>query len=229
MDGLIALVGGDEFRPGCEVMDTYLLEAVKPRPAMVLIIPTAAAAENPSKAASDGVRHFSRLSAQASELMVLDGAHANNEALCDAISQATHVYFTGGNPNHLLDVLRDSLLLQRLTVWLAGGGVLAGSSAGAMVMGSSMRRPGEGQWIHGLGLVEGVAVLPHHEGRDPASVAKGLKETAVRGLAVLGIDARTCCVGGRDDWRVIGVGKVTLYRDGEWQTFNSGESLPPGF
>ena len=229
MNGLIVLVGGDEFHPGCEVMDADLLKAAKCGPAKVLIVPTAAAMEGPSIAASNGVRHFSSLGAQASALMVLNGAHANDEAFCDAVSQASHVYFTGGNPNHLLEVLEGSLLLQRLESVLAGGGVLAGSSAGAMVMGTAMLRPGEGRWVVGLGLVEGVAVLPHHEGSDPASVAKGLKGTAPRGLAVLGIDARTCCAGGRHDWRVMGVGKVTLYRDGGWQTFSAGESLPPGF
>ena len=228
MPGTVVLVGGDEFRPGCETMDSYLLVAVSPGSASILIIPTAAVT-NPSKAASDGVRYFSLLGARASELMILDRQRANDEVLCNAIFQASHVYFTGGNPNHLLTTLKGSLLLQCLEEWLAKGGVLAGSSAGAMVMGSAMRHLGTDDWAQGLGIVQGMAVLPHHEKSDPNIVAQTLEETAPKGLRVLGIDARTCCIGMPGSWKAVGVGKVTAYQGGSWQTFNSGEMLPPGF
>ena len=228
MAGQIALVGGDEFRPGCEIMDSYLLEITGPKAASVLIVPTAAL-DGPARAASNGVRHFSRLGAEASELMVLDGRDANDEALVGKIGQATHVYFTGGDPNHLLNTLKGSLLLQRLQEWSGEGGILVGSSAGAMVMGSSMRRPREGLWTDGLGLTEGLAVFPHHEHSDPAAVAETLEESVPRGIKVLGIDARTCCVGSPGDWKVVGVGKVTGYWNGQWQSFSSGESLPSEF
>ena len=63
--------------------------------------------------------------------------------------------------------------------------MLGGSSAGAMVMGSVMRRPplydggdGKDRWVDGLGIAPNICVLPHHERRDPAEVAAELRQSA---------------------------------------------------
>ena len=110
----IVLVGGDEFRPGCEEMDRAILSAASGKgPSMVLVLPTAAVT-GPQKAAADGVRHFSNLGAMARELMVLDRGHANDEHLIEAVSGASVVYFTGGSPTDLLAALVGSKLLAKL-------------------------------------------------------------------------------------------------------------------
>ncbi len=72
MAGLIALVGGNEFRSDCEPMDRELLARLPAEPKVVLL-PTAAAHENPRLAADNGVRYFRRLDAQASAAMIVDG------------------------------------------------------------------------------------------------------------------------------------------------------------
>lgn len=228
MSGIIALVGGDEFRPGCEETDLPILREASTTPARVLIIPTAAALENPSLAASHGVRYFSRLGADATDLPILNRTDADDEVLTQAISDATVIYFTGGSPTHLLATLQGSLLLTRLQEALAGGAVLAGSSAGAMVMGSMIRvPPSSGAWSHGLGLAGNLAVLPHHERSDPAAVAKSLAQAELpEGLLVLGIDGKTGCLGRPGSWRVVGPGNVTLYQEGHWAVFRAGEELP---
>ena len=83
MSGTIALVGGDEFRVGCEDMDREVMRASgrhspeKGNPASVIIIPTAAVT-GPAKAANDGVTHFAALGGSASQLMVLESSHAND-------------------------------------------------------------------------------------------------------------------------------------------------------
>ena len=228
MPGGVILAGGEEFRPGCEEMDSTILRASGVEPARVLILPTAAVT-GPQKAASDGVTHFSRLGALASQLMVLNQRQANQEEYVEAVSGASVIYFTGGNPDHLLATLRGSKLFQRLQEELSKGLLLGGSSAGAMVMGSMMRRPSSGEWVEGLGVAEGLAVLPHHERSDPATVARELATTVSPELKVLGIDARTCCFGTPGDWKVLGSGRVTAYQNGSWATFNPGESLPEGF
>jgi cyanophycinase len=228
MSGGIVLAGGEEFRAGCEEMDTAIMDATGAKPAKVLIIPTAAVT-GPQKAASDGVRHFSRLGAIASELMVLDRTRSNDEDFIKVVSDASIIYFTGGSPDHLLATLKGSKLFERLQEALARGAVVGGSSAGAMVMGSAMRRPSPREWVEGLSIVEGVAVLPHHERSDPDTVAKELAQTTSPDLKVLGIDARTCCFGTPGNWQALGSGKVTAYRNGSWATYNSGESLLQGF
>ena len=228
MAGAIVLVGGDEFRPSCEEMDRFILAATGADPPSVLVLPTADVT-GPQKAASNGVSYFSSLGAIASSLMVLDRKHADDENFIQPVSQASLVYFTGGSPDHLLTTLRGSRLLDSILQQLRSGTVIGGSSAGAMVMGSMIRRPSSGQWTQGLEIVQGLAVLPHHEGSDPAAVARGLASTAPPGLKVLGIDARTCCFGTPGSWKVLGSGKVTAYANGSWTTFNAGESLPRGF
>ena len=228
MAGGIVLVGGDEFRPGCEEMDSFILRATGEERPRVLILPTADI-EAPQKAASNGVGHFSRLGAVASALMVLNGEHANDEDSIREASGASLVYFTGGSPDHLLATLRGSKLLDILHELLGKGKLICGSSAGAMVMGSMMRRPSSGEWVQGLGVAGELAILPHHERSDPTTVAPELARTAPLELKVMGIDAKTCCFGSPGRWKVLGEGKVTAYQKGSWSAFSSGQSLREGY
>ena len=237
MAGTIALVGGDEFRPGCEEMDQEVIRATGKDVASVIIVPTAAVT-GPAKAANDGVTHFSALGGNASQLMALEREHANDLELIASARDADVVYFTGGNPDHLLAILHDSALLRMLKDGLDRGLVLGGSSAGAMVLGSVMRRPplysnpdggdGRDRWVAGLGLAPNVCVLPHHERRNPAEVSSELQRGAPEGLVYLGIDARTGVIGQPGHWMVTGFGNVTVYRGRDYATFAAGERLPPG-
>ena len=228
MPGRIALVGGEEFRVGCEEMDRELMRASGKDPARVIVIPTAAVT-GPAKAANDGVTHFAALGGAAEQLMVLDSAQANDAGFIAPAGEADVVYFTGGNPDHLLATLQDSALLRALTAGLERGLVWGGSSAGAMVMGSVMRRPSSGGWVDGLGIAPGIGVLPHHERRDPRETLDELRASAPAGVTYLGIDARTGVLGAPGDWRVVGSGRVTVYRANEFAVFEAGAWLPPGF
>lgn len=220
MDGRIALVGGDEFRPGCEDMDLAILRATGVERPLLLVVPTAAD-KYPSKAASNGVDYFARLGAESSALMVLDNAQANDPDLLSPTDTADVVYFTGGNPAHLLDALKGSLLLTKIEEALERGAIVAGSSAGAMVMGPWMRFR---EWRPALGLA-GAVTFPHHERSDPERVAKELADSAPPGATVLGIDGKTGCLGGPKVWEILGAGSVTAYRDGRWRRYSPGETL----
>ena len=217
------MVGGEEFRVGCEDMDREIMRVSGQRPSRVLVLPTAAVT-GPAKAANDGVTHFGGLGGDAHQLMVLDRTQAEDPEFSRAVDGAGVIYFTGGNPDHLLAALRDSPLLTAILNAVEQGTVLAGSSAGAMVMGSYMRRAGG--WIETLGIVPGVAVMPHHENRDAAETSRELQSQAPSGLTVLGVDARTGCLGKPGNWRVVGSGKVTVYRASEWAVYHSGNTLP---
>jgi len=221
--GPIALVGGDEFRDGCEPMDREILAVAGATRPKVLIVPTAAARQNPSKAAANGVSYFARLGALAESLMVLDPRDADDDGLASRVSWADVVYLTGGDPSHLLDVLRGSRLLEAIRTAVAGGVVLAGSSAGAMVLGEWMRYGGTRP---ALGLLDGLAVLPHHERSNPDTVAADLAEAGYPAGYVLGIDAGVACLGGRDGWRIVGNGSVVLYSHCKWRRYQTGEPVP---
>ena len=226
MEGNIILAGGDEFRRDCVSMDRHILSSIARDRPRVLIVPTAAVT-GPQKAANDGVVHFSGLGADASSLMVLESGDANDESMAGQVLECDVVYFTGGSPDHLLSTLQGSKLLANLNTALERGSVVGGSSAGAMVMGSRMRRRRVGEWVEALGVAPGLAVLPHHERSDPAVVCRELADNAPPGLVFLGIDAQSSCFGRPGSWRAVGPGRVTLYKSGSWEVFTEGEVLPP--
>ena len=147
---------------------------------------------------------------------------ADDVALISEMDGADLVYFTGGNPSHLLDVLQGSLLLEKLNELLQRDGILAGSSAGAMVMGSWMRFR---EWRETLGIVPDVAALPHHERSAPEETSAELTANAPADLWALGIDGATGCLSGPDGWTVLGDGNVTVYRNGDWRRYASGDSF----
>ena len=81
MSGQIALVCGEEFRPGCEEMDREIMRASGKDPATnpvrVVVVPTAAVT-GPAKAANDGATHFGALGGDSSMLMLLERSHAED-------------------------------------------------------------------------------------------------------------------------------------------------------
>ena len=221
MIGDIALVGGEEFRTGCEEMDLNIMQSSGQNPVNVLIIPTAAVT-GPEKASNDGARHFSGLGGITKRLMVLDNKHANSEEFIEQIKGAGVIYFTGGSPDYLLTTLKGSLLWEQILVERSKGAIIAGSSAGAMVLGQMMRRPRLGGWVEALSAVPGIATLPHHENSDPDQIYRQLEPQINSGLTILGIDARTGCIGQSGSWRVVGNGKVTRYDQSGWVIYESG-------
>ena len=223
----ILLVGGDEFRASCAGMDRHVLEATGAPIPRVAIVPTAAAFENPSLAANNGVRHFAGLGASAYGLDVVRREDAENPRLVAQLDGAHLIYFTGGSPEHLHSVLVDSPLLAAVRKACDAGAIWAGSSAGAMVLGSVMRRPSSGSPVSpALDIVPNVMVLPHHERSDPNSVTEQLSGPATVGLTVLGIDGGSGVLLDADGATALGSGNVTVYRSGEWRRYSSGEAVP---
>jgi len=224
MPNHLALAGGEEFRAGCEPMDLEIIRLCGIQSPKVLIIPTAADLA-PNRSAKNGVDYFTRLGADAFDLMILNKSDANDNELVQGIHEADIIYFTGGNPDHLLDSLNGTMLLRSTMSKIKDGEILVGLSAGAMVMGSLMRRPKLGQWITGLNIAENIAVLPHHEKSDPQSTSEELSLKVSAEITVFGIDAKTACISTPDGWIVAGTGNVTEYKSGEWKKYSSGEII----
>ena len=222
MKGYLALVGGDEFQTGCQDLDRSILASTNCKMPTVLILPTAAAHQNPSKAVSNGVEYFSKLGADANPLMVLDSEQANQESLVSLVESAQVVYITGGDPKYLIKVLQNSLLLERLIYLNKHGMSIIGSSAGAMVMAAWIRYR---SWERGLEIVPDVAVMPHHDEYDPNQIMLQFTETIPERTTVLGIDAQTGCMSRKNGWAVLGPGKVTVYSSNGWKHYESGRTF----
>ncbi len=212
MSGPLALVGGGEWQDGCS-FDRELLDAADADE--VLVLPTAAAYEHPERAVSTAQAWFEGLGARAKGLMVLRRPDALDESNVAAVRAARFLYLAGGSPMHLRSVLKDAPLWDALVAAWDDGAVLAGSSAGAMVLCDPMVDPRGGAFTVGLGLVAQLAVIPHHDTWSEDKARRTL-ELAPADLPIVGIDARTAVIRDPDGgWRSAGAGEVVVFKDGQ--------------
>ena len=191
MSGPLALVGGGEWSDGC-TFDRSLIAAVGADE--VVVLPTASAYEHPDRLVAAAEAWFEKLGVSTRALMVLSRPDANVPEHLDAIRAARFVYLAGASPMHLRSVLKDSP---------------------AMVLCDPMVDQRGGAFTLGLGLLSGVAVVPHHDTWSEEKVHR-TQQLAPKGLVVAGVDERTALVRDGDGrWTIEGAGEVTIWRDGE--------------
>jgi cyanophycinase len=211
VSGPLALVGGGEWRDGCD-FDRSLLDAVGADE--VLVLPTGSAYEHPQRLVDAAANWFDSLGVHARGLMVVARPDALDERNVDEVRRARFVYLAGTSPMHLRSVLKDSPLWDALIEAWDGGIALAGSSAGAMVLCDPMVDPRGGAFTLGLGLLENMTIVPHHDSWSEEKAHRTL-QLAPKGLIVVGVDERTALVRTRTgEWRAEGAGSVTAWRDG---------------
>jgi cyanophycinase len=210
VSGILALVGGGEFTEGCD-FDRTLLEASGGDE--VVVVPTAAAFENPAHIVERAVVWFTSLGARARELPVLTRGDGLSEEHIEAVRTAKFVYLPGGSPMHLRSVLKDSPFYDAMIAMFMDGGVLAGSGAGADVLCDPMVDTRGGAFTVGLGLVPGLAVIPRVNTWSHDKVHRTV-ELAPAGVAVVGVPEATALIRDGGGWRCEGAGECVVYRDG---------------
>ncbi len=210
--GTLALVGGGEWQRDC-AFDAELLAISGGTD--VLVLPTAAAYEHPGRAVDTATRYFAGLGATVRGLMVLSRPDANDDANAEAVRAARFIYLGDGSSLHLRSVLKESKVWQALEEAWHAGAVLAGSAAGAMVLGDPMIDPRGGAFTVGLGMIEQLAVLPHADTWSPEK-AHRTYSLAAGGVRIVAIDEQTALIRDADGaWRSTGAGTVTVYLDGK--------------
>jgi cyanophycinase len=238
--GPVALVGSGEFLPVMVPVDRELLAG---RAARAVVIPTAAAREGDRRVAywlELGRAHFEAMGVDAVLLDVRTRRDADAEAVARAVEGAGLVYLSGGDPHHLSDTLRDTALWDAVRTAWAGGTAVGGCSAGAMALTSGApvglvsappdRRSADdaARAANGLGLVGGLAVIPHFDQMD--RVRPGALERFASwqppGTTLVGIEERTAVVGTGDRWRVRGEGAVWVLGPEGRSGFRAGDEVP---
>ena len=211
--------------------DRGLLAATGRARPRVVVLPTASFPDGEAvfqRWAAMGVEHFAELGAEVEAVLVRDRAGADDEAAVQAIGEADLIYLSGGKPGHLMTVLDGSPLGRAIVAAHGRGAIVAGCSAGAMVLAGShadLRRrmlPWPLRWRPALGLVAAAAVLPHYDAW-PEPITAFMALQAPRGTTVLGIDEGTAAVGRDGSLQVHGPGRVTVWRGRRRERFRAGD------
>lgn len=216
MRGPIALVGGSEWKAPAVPLDSWLLSRSESN--VVTIVPTATARGRPDLAVETAANYFAEMGAKVDGRMVLTREDADDESQVEAVEGSRFIYLAGGDPGYLAKTLRDTGIWRAILKANESGAVLAGSSAGAMVMFEEMLRPIGRSKELGLGLLKGAIVIPHHE-RDREqnrSFDRLPKLFEIAGAGkLIGIDECTGLVIDDGRYHVLGAGSVCLYEDGK--------------
>lgn len=236
----LALAGSGEFTSLMIEVDTYLLSLINKKNSSpkVVILPTAAGQEKDAlKWIKNGINHFQNLKSSPFGLEILNQSDAQNLTKIKKLVDAKLIYFSGGHPGYLLSCLEKSKLWQKIYFQYKKGIVLAGCSAGAMVMGnyvlanaqqtiSQNKKP---VWKKGLGLMP-FTILPHFdwiEKNEPQKLKKIISTAPNTILKYwLGIDEDTVLViTDSKKALVLGKGQIKVSKNGKPKKYSSGEKF----
>lgn len=214
---ILALVGSGEFTDAMLDVDQFLLSQIdSPK---VAIIPTAAGEEKAfPKWIEDGVKHFKKMGAMVDGVNLISREDSKDPKILKQLEEFNFYYFSGGNPDYLLKVLKGSKAWDLIYNRFKNGAVLAGSSAGAMVFGKKVwskvydfdKKGVLVPWEKGLGVVD-FGVLPHFNtirNYFNEEQIKKMESNYPKDINILGIDEDTAYINTEGKWSVLGKGKV---------------------
>ena len=225
--GILLLEGGCEFQGKMEEPDRKALVLAGGKIAKVVIIPTAAAPDNNSKRAGNiAMKWFRTLGARdISSLPIIDKKSADDPELSIKLDGANLIYILGGFPGYLDHTLKKSRCLNALLDAYEKGAVLAGSSAGAMVLCEWYVDPAVKEIKKGFGILKDTILIPHHNtfGHSWPSVYFD----TISDIRCIGVDEQTGMINqdGNRRWTVYGRGKVTLYFKSSVVTYDAGQTF----
>ena len=194
---LIAIGGAEDKTSNLEVLTRVFSHAPADNRSVAVI---ATASQIPEEVLPAYEAVFKRLGATEVYLLdVQERAAAKDAATCEAVRKAGVIFFTGGDQLRLTYVLGGSPLLQAVRARYQEGAVLAGTSAGAVALSSTMiyngnaadaLRKGAVKMSNGLGFVDGVVIDSHflERGRFTRLMEVGATNPEYLGLG-LGEDA----------------------------------------
>jgi cyanophycinase len=206
----IALVGSGEDLPPMQPVDRELILRLGEL-ARVVCLPTAAGKEGAERIdywLRLGVEHFTSLGAQVESLPVIDRLSAGDPRMAEKVAAANFVYLSGGSPGYLYSTLSGTQVWDAIRSVLAAGGMLAGCSAGAMVLGEKIFSfP---RWKTAFNLLPGSAIIPHFD-ELPAWLVRPLRWLAGSHTTLLGIEGDTALIVDGNHTEVLGVRGVTVW------------------
>jgi cyanophycinase len=142
---------------------------------------------------------------------------ANSEAFIAPLKKATAVFFVGGRQWHIADSYLNTLTHQAFFDVLNRGGVIAGRSAGASILGSFLWRGDTkgaqieiGDHTQGLGFLKNSAIDQHILVRNREFALVDFIRKAPQ-LIGIGLNEATAVLVQRDTLQVLGKSYVAIY------------------
>jgi cyanophycinase len=142
---------------------------------------------------------------------------ANSSSFVEPLRRANGVWLGAGNAGRLADTYLDTLTLREIEGVLARGGVVGGTSAGAIIQGTYIVRGRPDKPLlmargheRGFGFLKDVAIDPHlTEQKREAELVNVID--AYPQLLGIGIDEKAAIVVQGEQFEVIGEGRVAIY------------------
>jgi cyanophycinase len=229
--GTLILIGGHEDKEG----ERAILREVAGRLGGGKLVIATVASHQPEGYFDSYRDAFADLGAgELVELYVRERAETADPATLRLLDDAAGVFFSGGDQLRIASQIGDTPVERRVREIFAGGGVIAGTSAGASVMSDTMLvkgasresyRIGDLHMAPGLGLVRNVIVDQHFAERGRIGRLLGAVAHNPRVLGI-GLDEDTAIVIEGERFAVVGSGAVYVV-DGDGVTHsNIAEARP---
>jgi cyanophycinase len=178
-----------------------------------VVLATAAAYELPAEHERRAADHFRRLGVDTRPLPVYGRADALDDGHAATVASARFVYLSSGASLHFVSVMKATPLWEALVAAWKAGAVVAASEGSARTLADPMVDPRGGAFTLGLGLLPGLAFVPH---RDSWSHDRAVRtrELAPKGVPLAVVDTSTAIMRAPDGtWSVGGAGGASVFVD----------------
>jgi cyanophycinase len=220
----IIVIGGAEDKVNERTILKAFWESAGGKKAKIGIIPSAS--QEPSAVGERYNQIFREMGAL--QVQILDiriPKECDQESWLDILNNCTGVFITGGDQQRLCDLIGDSKFVELLKQKMRRGElILAGTSAGAAIMGEKMIAAGSSgaspnrsivDLTNGLSIIPELLVDQHFHNRN--RMARLMSAIAAHPDKLgLGIDEDTCAAFENDcTFKVLGKGTITVIDPGE--------------
>ena len=171
--GNLFIIGGGEDKHGESVVLREAVELAGGSAARLIVLTTAT--EKPEETGNEYRNVFSRLGVKNIDVLNINSRdEANADFNAERITEATGVFFTGGDQLRITSIIGGTKTYEALINAYSGGVVVIGTSAGASVMSDTMIVDGNSndparkctlKMAPGLALLEGAIVDQHFDQR----------------------------------------------------------------
>ncbi len=213
--GLLIVIGGHEDKEN----ERVILKEIANQTGRSKIVIVTIASQIPEEVWVDYKKIFNDLGVKnIAHFSISQHDEAREPKHLETFENAQTVFFTGGDQLKITSKLGGSPIFDRIMEIYRSGGVIAGTSAGAAIMGKTMLVGGEnaeshkvGNWMMapGLGFVEDIIVDQHFAQRG--RIGRLLGAVALNpGILGIGIDENTAILI-RDDQTFKVIGENAVY------------------